>query len=341
MEGNRRVRAFGAGAVAITLAASGIAAGCGGSSQAVEASDPAEAFAPRVALAGDERRPPVSARWFLNRSALWFAQGRKCPDSKIAVGRRLGKQRTAKVDWLYMTGIGTGRNYAGKPYQDARCEIEFGMPRIEAVTLNRPFETGARPGGAGLRQGFYLDLMDWARGGPHDGAGPAGDATAPAYVERREAQVDGEPGMAISYWLLYTMNEPPGRPEVTHEGDWERVDVLLKFAGEDDYVPVVLRIHGDGGARELPWEDLTRVSSGGDEEPTHPVLLSRRGSHELRPAGNAGGCAGCVEWKTWRTLVEAGREPWYGFGGAWGDLGESSATTGPLGPRFDDSASGP
>jgi hypothetical protein len=43
-------------------------------------------------------------------------------------------------------------------------------------------------------------------------------------------------------------------------------------------------------------------------------------------------CPRCPQWRTWEKLVDAAAQPWYGFGGAWGDVGGMSGTTGPLGP---------
>ncbi|MDP9134021.1 MAG: hypothetical protein M3N56_04240, partial [Actinomycetota bacterium] len=44
-------------------------------------------------------------------------------------------------------------------------------------------------------------------------------------------------------------------------------------------------------------------------------------------------CGDCVPWETWRSLSDARKELWYGFGGAWGQVGSTSTTTGPLGPH--------
>jgi hypothetical protein len=43
-------------------------------------------------------------------------------------------------------------------------------------------------------------------------------------------------------------------------------------------------------------------------------------------------CVACPVWRTWESLVEATNEPWYGFGGAWGDVRGGAAPSGPLGP---------
>jgi hypothetical protein len=42
-----------------------------------------------------------------------------------------------------------------------------------------------------------------------------------------------------------------------------------------------------------------------------------------------------AQWKTWQHLQNARAQDWYGFGGAWGEVGNYADTTGPQGPsRF-------
>ena len=188
----------------------------------------------------------------------------------------------------------------------------------------------------GLRttEGYYLDLMDWARGGqPLRRRGQelaVGDV--PAYVEKRAEKVDGEPGLRLTYWLLYGRNDPveAGAGERRHEGDWERLEVLLREGdGESEYVPVTVRFAAGGRTRDVPWESM----KGGGSEATHPLVVAARGDHELSPAHARDDCDGCPLWRTWVELTPVRKERWYGFGGAWGDVGRTSETTGPLGPH--------
>jgi hypothetical protein len=40
-------------------------------------------------------------------------------------------------------------------------------------------------------------------------------------------------------------------------------------------------------------------------------------------------------WRAWMALAPVSGQPWYGLGGAWGEVGYFADTTGPLGPsRF-------
>jgi hypothetical protein len=60
------------------------------------------------------------------------------------------------------------------------------------------------------------------------------------------------------------------------------------------------------------------------------VRLARR-THDVALATGER-CAACLPWVAWKSLADARKQLWYGFGGAWGDIGPTNATTGPLGP---------
>ena len=352
------------------LLAAGLAAlsltGCGGSARGTVATDdPASAFAPVVHLHPGERFMPMSARWFLGRSVLGFAEDLGCEDRKIAVGRLLKAQQNDVTDWMFIEGIGRGPSYWREPYRDAKCDRYRDRYRYNANQLTRPHDDSPRrardlePG-----EGYYLDLMDWARPGPaasRDG-GQATVAASGSWFERSPQEVDGEPGLRLTYWMLFGMNVPHGTggrrlAALTHEGDWERVDVLLRGEG-GEWEPAGVRLRDAGGrVRQLDWEDVRSVAAGarggeGTGEATHPVLFAARGAHSLEPRQGvaisavelgggrvvrvrgvaAGPCPACARWETWRRLGPARKRLWYGFGGAWGAPGSTSATTGPLGP---------
>lgn len=321
-------------ATALALVCAAAPAGSCGGADAVATDDPAATFAPLVRIAADEPHPPVGADWFLAGSTLWFADER-CGDRKVAVGAALAAQRTDAVDWLYDFGLGRGPAYFRSPYVPGGCEDRRDV-KVFANERNRPFDRLERPAGLGPRDGFFLDLRDSARGGRRSAIEAAGEGGAairvPAYVERHRAEVDGADGLRLTYWLLFPMHAPPGREAAAREGDWERVDVVLRTGdGDGEYEPRSVRVTAaGGGVRELAWDDL-ELAEGGDG--AHVVLEAARGSHTLAPSREGEPCAGCAEWRTWERLLGAPRQRWYGFGGAWGELGRDAGTTGPLGPH--------
>jgi hypothetical protein len=254
--------------------------------------------------------------WFLDRSVLRFAEDQGCPDRKIAVGRTLPEQRTEEFDWIFPIGLGDHSPYYRNPH-DGRCELDFDV-RVYANQQTRPHEPDARAEGIRLGEGFYLDLVDDARPGPErlDGT--------PVYFERRD---EGDSQVRLTYWMLYGMNAPAGEgPSATHEGDWERIDVLLRNDGSNRYEPLAVQLISDGGRHDVPWGQVARSGT----HPTVAVALADHAPSALRPGEP---CDGCSPWRTWETLSPATKHPWYGFGGAWGEPGPTSATTGPAGPH--------
>jgi hypothetical protein len=325
MEGRRR--GFGLAvlsAVAVAIGVAGCGDGSGGAADAdavaVETSNPERTFAPLLELAADEPWRPMDARWFIERSIFWFAEDEGCPDRKIAVGHTLPEQWNPEIDWIFPKGLGgwDWPAYYRNPY-DARCELNFDY-RFYADQLTRPHDPGPRIEGVRPGEGFYLDLVDSARPGPS----PDSDrVTELVYVERTE---EGDSGVRLTYWTLYGMHGESGRPG-SHEGDWERVHVLLHDLGDDRYEPVAVQFGEPSEAHEVPWAEVRRA---GD---THPVIRVARATHDAAAATSGDSCDDCLSWRAWDSLADAPKELWYGFGGAWGDVGPTSASTGPLGPH--------
>lgn len=349
MEGNWRVASL-VGAVLICVALG--ATGCGSDSSgadgdAIETRNPEATFAPLIQLHPEERWLPMGASWFLDRSSFWFAEDQGCEDRKIAVGDLLYAEWTPVVDSLSHDGLGQSRlPYFRTPYGPAvpgtlnettgtPCPFREGY-KYYANQQTRPYERRDRVKGLRLGEGYYLSLTDPARKGQRPRVdGDTTNITATTYVERQAQDVDGDPGLRLTYWQLYGMNqprEPQGPIEArTHEGDWERVDVLLKESGEHEYVPAAVRTYSDYGARNIAWASVRRAPGPGGS--THPVLTAARGDHALSPVPRPDDCADCPQWPTWSTVAQLRKQPWYGFGGAWGEPGATSETTGPLGPH--------
>lgn len=160
----------------------------------------------------------------------------------------------------------------------------------------------------------------------------------------------GTRGLAITYWFFYGYDQPPldlgpgVSPAVeeslsallAHEGDWERVVVLLSL----DLRPRGVRYHQHDTSRFVPWARVARAAG------AHPVVWVAQGTHaSYAKPGTTRLCIGPTDClldrrdaggalvRGWRAgLVPVRTQPWYGFGGAWGRVGGLSATTGPLGP---------
>ncbi len=318
MEGSRRVVVAWLAAAACALCVG--ATGCGDDEPAaagpdtIRTANPERTFAPLIELAADEPWRPMSARWFIERSSFWFAEDRGCPDRKIAVGHSMPEQQDPRIDWIYPKGLGDGKdpNYYRNP-NGKKCDLNLAAI-VFTDQLTRPFDRGPRVDGLRPRQGFYLDLADEARGGPSARSG----AAVPAYAERVD---EGDSRVRLAYWVLFGMRGRPGEPGA-HEGDWKRIDVLLSDRGDDRYEPVGVQTEDDG-----VWDGVRLVDT------THPVVRLERATHAIGVVMSGERCATCTQWQTWKLLRDARKELWYGFGGAWGEVGSTSATTGPLGPH--------
>jgi len=319
MEGSRRGMAAWLAATLVACALALTASGCGDDDSsavgpaAVPTGDPVETFAPVIEVAMDEPWGPVGARWFIDHSLFGFGG---CGGGTIAVGRSRPDLRDAVINWIFPAGLGRRpRNYF-RNFLDAKCEPDFDR-RLYADQLTRPHDPGQRLEGLPADQGFYLDLFDDQRSGI-----PVGDdMAAPIYAERID---EGDSRIRLTYWALFPMHGTPGRAGA-HEGDWERVDVLLSVDG-DRYEPEAVQVRRGDRLIERPWSATQAFI-------THPIVFARRATHTMTIAKVGTSCAKCFSWRGFDTVEPARKQPWYGFGGAWGEVGETSATTGPLGPH--------
>lgn len=322
--------------------------------------DPERDFAPLVHLHSGEEWYPMSARGFIDNSVLSWSNKPGCPAEIIATGRSVpGDKRFGVTD---PKSLGASATTYRRAPDAPDCDPDTAHPvSFLATELTRPYSTTARPPRLPLPQGFYLDLANGQRRGHRD-AHKEGPQTflrdVPAYVQRDEERIGRRTGIRLTYWLFYGFSEPPGPRGftrlVSHEGDWERVSVLLRRGREPDtYVPQSARFHFHNEYRDVPWYAVKRASGTGRRPtpPTHPVVYSARGSHasfwragEFESPFETGGrrhfsvddvaiaCPDCPQWRTWELVRGVRDEPWYGFGGAWGKVGSSGDTTGPLGP---------
>jgi hypothetical protein len=327
-----------------------------GAGPPVRTADPVSTFAPAVSLHERERFFPVSARHFVDWSTLKWEQ-EDCPPSTLAVGE---PRHRAGLDDSSLPVTDAARLGGGASvyrFRPPRADCPSAAKQSFATDEHtRPSDPG-RPGGLTGATGFYLDLATDELDGQRKVRTTRGQAVLggiPAYFERLPSRVDGRPAERIVYWLLFGHTGPSGDDDYvrSHEGGWERVSVLVHRIGRNRYVPESVRYHAWGERRDVPWADVMRVDSSGRVRlgGTHPVVLSARGSHALYPGSGdyvhrvradgrrfefvdrAERCRRCPQWRTWKRLLPLRRQPWYGFGGAWGRVFGDTHTTGPLGP---------
>lgn len=258
-------------------------------------------YAPLVFLAPGEKHGPSSASSFIANSSLRWSHDSGHRDHEIAGRGRVSERALGSGGYKHQVeGVITGHHGDDiRSNQDAR-------PRDDK--------------GDGGNEGFFLDLDNSKREG--------GSTNAPVYH-------DAVAGRFITYWFFYAYNAGPLPGGLdNHEGDWERIVVKLNRNNRATHVAYFQH----EGHKTKKWKDVPKQGS-------HPLVFSAKGSHAsydspgkkgLGPGGVVKDQAGRgAKWKTWNNLQDVRNQDWYGYGGAWGEVGNFKHTTGPQGPsRF-------
>lgn len=244
-----------------------------------------ERYAPIVFLHPKEQFYPMPVDCFIANSSLEFAQAES--NSQVV---ELGDLTPANL----LSADHTREGYGTRD-------------------LTRPYAAGRQPSLAG-RRGFFLDLEDRF----HRGAAPEDEV----FFGGTPVYYDFEPGKHITYWLFFGFSAPGGRiaerieragvKQAGHEGDWEGISIALDDADR----PVRVRYFAHGEKVEpLPWNVVKKLEG-------HPIVFTALGSHAsyTRRGGQKHFdiTAGGPIWATWLLLADVRRQPWYGYGGAWG-----------------------
>lgn len=324
------------------------------------APEPVVRYAPYVRLHPNEQYLPGDPAAFIYNSSLAWSHGNGCPDGPVAPLHNVNPQRLGHWSNLRLPPYSHNPNY---PTINAASCVHNNKVLFTAKERTRPYDEGRMKDtcnprrdfwqefeGFYEREGFYLNLLDDASvrsGTPSNSCDPgvyAGPAVFYEYV----------PGQYIDYWFFYAYNEyktsgdgilpVPGLVLQSHEGDWEGISIQLDPT--DAPLNVFYYSHGEGEQRS--WIETEKLP-GTD----HPVVYTAVGSHASYP--NAG--LHCVflcgdfdvassngpAWETWNSLADVTVQPWYGYGGAWGEVGDGITIpdigsilggdfTGPLGP---------
>ena len=328
----------------------------------------AATYAPTNVLHGDDKLRPSSADWFVERSELRWASGRRLDGVKV-------ENADGEVD---ADALGAA---ASSPYRHNG---------YVASALTRPLDSHpARPDALPLEQGFFLRLReDSFYRGPKSGARAYWDydeptssitywlfypASSPPLGILRAGEQLGTEGPATeevpetleaadaaakleefhrAYPTLAAQTEPPDealvgdvidrlkvvgegvrallrKDDVLHEGDWERVTLYLDADDPTGAPPAGVALYRHSTQTIETWDRVER-------EDTHPVAYSAIGSHATLPSPDFGfidvGDRDGPRWETAKGLRVVEEQPWFGFGGAWGRVGKVRDSTGPLGP---------
>jgi hypothetical protein len=285
-------------------------------------------YAPRLVLSEHEDVFPMAVGRFIQESSLRWAY-------RADAGVRL--RRKGKVE-PYRLGMNGQPYRAIDPRTGKRLALKEGGRVMVSTDCTRPHQSEEMcPERRFLaaEEGFALQ---------HDGPGvgllnPTGSVPTYYRFENR---------WYITYWFFYGESHPHAMnpiDDIDHDADWERIAIRLD--GNNNPTHIALSRHGCfptyRWARANKWNEATnRVDANG----THPVIFVAADTHgsylstspHLCPEApeeddvDDGRPDGQGRWNTWDNLLPVRDRPWWGFGGAWGDVGNRDFTTGPLGP---------
>ncbi len=312
------------------------AADAGGCGMGVEATDPVAKYAPAVYLADLENTWPMSASKFIGESRLMWSHGAACGNHDEA--------DTGDVLPESLSLTSSGPYYHWPIQRKLKCKHNK-KQELHAGDYTRP-RTDDRSPKLGNKEGFYLDLdNDFHKGTPPADEPDTTPGTidvydqAPVYYQATSGVSGNEtPDVpeddlgsheVITYWFFYGYSSAIGGHVAAHEGDWEHVNVHLSTDGERATQVDYFAHHFD--AEPVLYEDTEKIG-------THPVVYSALNSHASYPNTASppfweNPVSKGSLWRTWdKSPVNVKNESWYGYGGAWGRVGTTSNTTGPLGP---------
>lgn len=251
-------------------------------------------YAPLIFLHPDDPIRPMTAAAFVAGSRFRWSHDGGCGDHELAPK---GATDPAK--------LGSG----GYQHQEADAICRHNGKQWNSREFTRPRQDGGPSGG----EGFFLDLDNALRNGEGTGA--------PVYY-------DYSPGSYVTYWFFYGFNDAPTQ-FADHEGDWERISIRLDAADQ----PTTIAYFQHGGYCVMPFGSAPHTGE-------RPIGYSADGSHATYPTVGDGNDRGGSDrdtaegppWSTWGNLLDVRAQGWFGYGGAWGEVGELEYTTGVLGP---------
>jgi hypothetical protein len=322
---------------------------------------PERTFAPLVSLHSDEPVAPMSVDLFLRNSRLFWAFQAGCSARQKFIAGPL----TTTAQWRAL-GSGGFRQAGGCGHGDVYATSYYTRPYDKRRTFVRHADLTGREGfyldlDNGLRTRKLATVTE---------RGQRMLEPSPVYFERHdEAGADGIANVRFTYWFFYPLNTPTINADLLptaaadflksvelspdHEGDWERISVLTRRIGDDLWLPLSVRFHEHAAHVDRAWQAVRKVRDDDTGVMTHPRAFVAKGSHATYPGpgrfphtltvfgvritldDEVRACRRCPWWATWKSpemLVDATQQPWYGFGGAWGQVGIQSEFTGPLGP---------
>ncbi|MBA3821619.1 MAG: Vps62-related protein [Deltaproteobacteria bacterium] len=328
----------------LVTAGASLAVGCGGASPGGGGEDTPDAVPPFVVT-----DPTDTDRDGIPEQLEDYLMARFGPELRLAPDGIDGA-RPANVDW-YLPKVRLRFDHPGCPDDSAN------LLNVGAITFDNLYDqthyTKATGTGLCRHNDQPADLRDATKRHlefflqaendelVHAGIPAARQAEWRAYVQVRPSSYARTDGIAAAYdlqvWYFFAYNDNVAT--ANHEADWEHMTISITA---DYAVASVFYATHDAGHR---IDDLAKLAWFGD----HVVGYVADGSHATyESAGDHPGPVvddRCYEggpvWTTWTNFVNVGDlghvlhdQTWARYGGRWGEVGETSFTSGPPGPMF-------
>lgn len=280
-----------------------------------QASDPRVDYAPIMYLQSDETHWPMSAATFVAHSSLKYAHVSRCNTEHVIAA---------------MGGVNSTVLAGGYSHRDSSCigGANHDLTNWYSNQWVRPYTHGGpspseQSGTVGTpsndRTGMFLNLDNNYRDG--QGLQPPG-SEEPVYTRFIS-------GNRLEYWFNYGHSRLLSCPgDCSHEGDWEHIAIKLDANNH----PLRVEYFYHHYSCVLPWSDVRKSGN-------HPQVKVARESHGSYPLnGRAWGSDDLLSpdtvrvWNTTANVDRVADQPWWGYSGAWGELGGASDFTGPMGP---------
>lgn len=288
--------------------------------------DRAVKYAPQLRFHSGEQFWPAKVSWITDRSRLRFSKA-GTTDAEIADQGTVNEARlggsTGSSPYTY--------TYSPITYRSSDCTRPYAS---QSGTPNCPDPNGRDRSTLDRQEGFFLDINDSA----HPGQTDFNTGTVPVYYQHGTLATGG---YYLTFWFSYAYDKFTwSGPDQQHEGDWEKISIRL----DSTYVPqTVAWFYHSCDPIKLSWANVPKVNT------THPISYVGEGSHADYPNTNVPTICGLPSgtkdnvnttgkrWNTWNYVVDTNNAGWFGFGGAWGEVGDpnnplASDFTGPMGP---------
>ena len=254
-------------------------------------------FAPKILFHPKEQYFPMNPIDFISKSRFRH---------HIGLGEDYGYNKILQK-WVKTNDKST--EYYDMPFD---ILVKFGLNNDANRTNRRP-----RDKNRGKKWNVFLQA---------DGK-PEGKQNSTGNVPCFFVQIDADHDYVFhQYWFFFGYNPSLVGIDLSHQGDWEDYTAVTK---NGELVGAILSAHGK---RTCYKKEQLEMDKG------QVQVYSALGTHALYPRAGFFGKfgtdktkAGGYTWDTSQNIELLSAQPWKDYAGAWGEVGELSATTGPLG----------